>query len=176
MMTGMDGYEFCRVLRANAAYAHIPVIFLTAKDDEFDRVLGLELGADDYVSKPFSLKELMSRIKAVLRRTSPEAAPMIEGERISVGGVVLDPIAYSLTVDKEDVRLTKTEFFILHLFMKYPGKIFSRDNIIDSVRGQDVYIIDRTIDVHIMNIRKKLKKYKNHIVTFSGIGYGFREP
>ncbi|HOP61822.1 MAG TPA: response regulator transcription factor [Spirochaetota bacterium] len=174
MMEGKDGYEFCRDIRGNDKLKNIPVIFLSARSEEFDKVLGLELGGDDFITKPFSIKELKSRIKAVLRRTSD--APKEPAETIiKYKGVELNTEKYSLSVDGEDIKLTKTEFNILSLFMENPGKIFSRDNIIDSVRGHDVFVVDRTIDVHIMNLRKKLGDYKNIITTFSGVGYGFRE-
>lgn len=174
MMDGMDGLDFCKELRSSDNTSNIPIIFLSAKSDEFDKVLGLELGGDDYMTKPFSIKELKSRIKAILRRASgspKEQKPSI----IKYKGVELNSDQYSLKVDSEDVKLTKTEFNILSLFMENPGKIFTRDNIIDSVRGHDVFVVDRTIDVHIMNLRKKLGNYKNIITTFSGVGYGFKE-
>ena len=174
MMEEQDGFEFCRELRSAEKYRNIPVIFLSARSEEFDRVLGLELGGDDYITKPFSIKELKSRVKAVLRRTSEVPDKKAPG-KITYKGVELNLEQYSLVVDGEDIKLTKTEFNMLALFMANPGKVFSRDNIIDSVRGQDVYVVDRTIDVHIMNLRRKLGDYKNIITTFSGVGYGFRE-
>ncbi len=175
MMQGIDGYEFCRQLRGSRDYRNIPIIFLSAKSEEFDKVLGLELGGDDYITKPFSIKELKSRVKAILRRSAPAKEPPGEQNVIRYKGIELNSHSFSLTVDGMDVPLTKTEFSILSLFLANPGKIFSRDNIIDSTRGTDVYVIDRTIDVHIMNLRKKLGKYKDIIKTFSGVGYGFRE-
>ncbi len=175
MMDGMDGYEFCRKIRGIEDYRNIPIIFLSAKSEEMDKVLGLELGGDDYITKPFGIKEMVSRVRAVLRRTDTRIAEILSEKKITYKGVELYPEKYGLKVDGKDVKLTKTEFEILFLFLKHPEKIFSRDNIIDSIRGDDVYVIDRTIDVHIMNIRKKLGKYKNIISTFSGVGYGFRE-
>lgn len=172
MMQGMDGFEYCKSLRNSAAYRSIPIIFLSAKTDEFDRVLGLELGGDDYLGKPFSIKEIKSRIKAVLRRAGAGVEEKPAGKSIVFHGIELIPDYYSLKVDGKDVELTKTEFSILYLFLSNPGKIFSRDNIIDSIRGHDVYVIDRTVDVHVMNLRKKLGKYKSFIKTFSGVGYG----
>jgi two-component system, OmpR family, alkaline phosphatase synthesis response regulator PhoP len=175
MMPGIDGFEFCRRVRAADAWKHIPVIFLSAKSDEIDKVLGLELGGDDYMTKPFSVKELKSRVKAMFRRVT--RADLIDpSSRILVHeGIELNPDHYSLTVDGIGVDLTKTEFEILRLLLGNPGKIFTRDNIIDSIKGQDVYVIDRTIDVHVMNLRKKLGRYKNVIKTFSGVGYGFKK-
>lgn len=174
MMEGKDGFEFCREIRSNEKLKSIPVIFLSAKSEEFDKVLGLELGGDDYLTKPFSIKELKSRIKAVLRR-SGDFTTEKRNEILKYKGVELNPEQYSLKVDNEEIKLTKTELNMLSLFMENPGKIFTRDNIINSVRGHDVFVVDRTIDVHIMNLRKKLGDYKNIITTFSGVGYGFKE-
>jgi len=175
MMPGMDGYEFCRELRSSEAFRSIPIIFLSARAEEFDRVLGLELGGDDYVTKPFSIKELRSRVKAVLRRSGNITDSVISGKKLKYRGIELFPDSFVLRVDDEEVDLTKTEFGILELFLRNPGKIFTRDNIIDSIRGQNVYVVDRTIDVHVMNLRKKLGRYKNSIKTFSGVGYGIKE-
>ncbi len=173
MMDGIDGYDFCKLLKSSNDYRNIPVIFLSAKTDELDKVVGLELGGDDYMTKPFGIKELKSRVKAHLRRTAKSAGN--EKNEITYKEVSLNPENYSLKIDGDYVALTKTEFEILYMFMKHPSKIFSRDNIIDSIKGEDVFVVDRTIDVHIMNLRKKLGKYKNLIKTFSGVGYGFRE-
>jgi two-component system, OmpR family, alkaline phosphatase synthesis response regulator PhoP len=175
MMPGIDGFEFCRRVRASAAWKDIPIVFLSAKSDEIDRVLGLELGGDDYMTKPFSVKELKSRVKAIFRRMSRPEAGGSSPHILSHEGIELNPDHYSLTVDGNGVDLTKTEFEILRLLLANPGKIFTRDNIIDSIKGQDVYVIDRTIDVHVMNLRKKLGRYKNVIKTFSGVGYGFKK-
>lgn len=175
MMQGIDGYEYCKKLRSDSAYKKIPILFLSAKTEEFDKVLGLELGADDYITKPFSIKEIKSRIKAVLRRTTHEDEGQGPEKIITYQGIELIPDHYSLKVDGAGIELTKTEFNILYLFLSNPGKIFSRDNIIDSIRGHDVYVVDRTVDVHVMNLRKKIGRYKGIIKTFSGVGYGFKE-
>lgn len=177
MMDGMDGYDFCKLIRQKEEWKIIPIIFLSAKSEEFDKVLGLELGGDDYLTKPFSIKELTSRIKAIHRRTETRGKEADEtgDKKISYKGVELYPEQFKLLVDDEDVKLTKTEFEILQMFLSNPGKIFTRDNIIDSVRGNNIYVVDRTIDVHIMNLRKKLKAYKNIVKTFSGVGYGFKK-
>lgn len=176
MMEGMDGYDFCKLLRNSPQFKQIPVLFLSAKSDEFDKVLGLEFGADDYLTKPFSVKELTSRIKAILRRSESNSEnSSVSDKRFTYKGVELIPEQFKLIVDGEDMKLTKTEFEILRLFFSNPGKIFTRDNIIDSVRGDNIYVVDRTIDVHIMNLRKKLGPYKNIVKTFSGVGYGFQK-
>lgn len=172
MMSGMDGLDLCKQIRASSNLKDIPILFLSAKSQELDKVLGLELGADDYITKPFSIHELVARVKAILRRT--QSKDQIPNESLICKGITLYPEKFLVTIDKEPVDLTKTEFLILKLFMQYPGKIFSRDNIIDSIRGDNVYVIDRTVDVHIMNLRKKLGKYKDAIKTYSGIGYGLK--
>jgi DNA-binding response OmpR family regulator len=174
MMEGIDGYEFCKIVSADKALKKIPIMFLSAKTEELDKVLGLEFGGDDYLTKPFGVKELKSRVKALIRRTSAEQTSD-EPPLILYKGIELNRSGYSLKIDGKDVKLTKTEFEMLLLFLKNPGKIFTRDNIIDSIKGNDVYVIDRTIDVHIMNLRKKLGNYKSVISTFSGVGYGFKE-
>ncbi len=175
MMQGMDGYEFCKHVRSSRQFGAIPIIFLSAKMEEFDKVLGLELGGDDYIAKPFGIKELKSRVKAVLRRFHGEGKKRDSAKALVYRGLELNPDYFELKIDGNHVKLTKTEFEILELFLRNPGKIFSRDNIIDSIKGHDVYVVDRTIDVHIMNLRKKLGEYKNIITTFSGVGYGFKE-
>ncbi len=173
MLGTTDGYDFCRELKTSKETRSIPIIFLSAKSEEIDKVLGLELGADDYLTKPFGLKELKSRVKVVLRRScAPEPD---DSSRIAYLGIELFPENYRVTVNGKDASLTKTEFLMLALFLKSPGKIFTRDNIIDSIKGDNVYVIDRTIDVHIMNLRKKLGEYKDIIKTFSGVGYGLKE-
>lgn len=174
MMEGMDGYEFCKTVRADKNLKSVPIIFLSVKSEEIDKILGLELGADDYLTKPFSVKELISRIKAVLRRAESSSQSGSEEKVIRYKGIELYPEKFQVSIDKNDIKLTKTEFELLHLFLSHPGKIFTRDNIIDSVRGSDIYITDRTVDVHIMNLRKKLENLKNLISTFSGVGYGIK--
>jgi len=174
MMGGMDGLDLCKMIRSSSELKNIPILFLSARSSEFDKVLGLELGADDYLSKPFGIQELLARIKALLRRGIREDNSL-ENDLLTYKGIVLFPQKYMVKVDGDDIELTKTEFLILKLFMQYPGKVFSRENIIDSIRGYDIYVIDRTVDVHIMNLRKKLKNYKDSIKTYSGIGYGLKE-
>jgi two-component system, OmpR family, alkaline phosphatase synthesis response regulator PhoP len=173
MLGGTDGYDFCKELKSNRETKQIPIIFLSAKSEEIDKVLGLELGADDYMTKPFGLKELKSRVKVVLRRSC--FCEEKDFTRIAYSGIELFPDQYRVTVDGKDTTLTKTEFLILALFLKSPGKIFTRDNIIDSIKGDNVYVIDRTIDVHIMNLRRKLEPYKDIIKTFPGVGYGLKD-
>ncbi len=172
MMQGMSGYDFCKSIRSSEKNKPIPIIFLSAKSEEFDKVLGLELGGDDYITKPFGIKELISRVKALFRRA--EMRPESDEDVLKHGGIELFPDKYAVKVDGKNIKITKTEFHLLYLFLKHPGKVFTRDNIINSVKGEDIYVIDRTIDVHIMNLRKKLGKYKEVISTFSGVGYGLK--
>ena len=173
MMNGMDGLDLCKHIRASRELTTIPILFISAKSAELDKVLGLELGADDYLTKPFSIHELIARVKAIMRRsqTKQELSPK---EILTYNAISLYPDKFQVTIDNQNIDLTKTEFLILKLFMQYPGKIFTRDNIIDSIRGDNVYVIDRTIDVHIMNLRKKLGTYKDAIKTYSGVGYGLK--
>lgn len=172
MMSGMDGLDLCKQIRAQKNYAAVPILFLSAKSAEVDKVLGLELGADDYITKPFSTHELSARVKAILRRMQYKDEE--KKEILTYKSISLYPEKFLVTIDDQAVDLTKTEFLILKLFLRYPGKIFSRDNIIDSIRGDNVYVIDRTVDVHIMNLRKKLGEYKDAIKTYSGVGYGLK--
>ncbi|MCX8123878.1 MAG: response regulator transcription factor [Spirochaetes bacterium] len=172
MMSGMDGFDLCKQIRASHNFKDIPILFLSAKSAELDKVLGLELGADDYITKPFSIHELIARVKAILRRVQSREEKT--KDVLTCKGIQLYPEKFLVTIDNNPIDLTKTEFLILKLFMQYPGKIFSRDNIIDSIRGDNVYVIDRTVDVHIMNLRKKLGQYKEIIKTYSGVGYGLK--
>lgn len=163
-LPGMDGIEVCRALRGSDDWT--PVIFVTARDDEVDRVLGLELGADDYLTKPFSPRELVARIRGILRRQEgpPSAAPL------TVGAVVLDPVRRAVTSGGEDVALTSTEFDLLAKLMSSPGQVFSREQLLSSVWGQVDYGGGRTVDVHIAQLRSKLGA-SSPIRTLRGVGY-----
>ena len=169
MMPEMDGYETCREIRKQGA---TPVIFLTAKGETFDKVLGLELGADDYISKPFSLREVIARVKAVLRRTATmetEKAP----ERLTYQSLVIDITKKKVSIDDEEVQLTKKEFEILLLLVQNKGRVFSREDILARIWSDEVYVLDRTIDVNITRLRKKIGEYGKCIVTRLGYGYCF---
>jgi phosphate regulon transcriptional regulator PhoB len=172
MLPGIDGLEVCRLLRSDKRTSRIPVIMLTAKSAESDRVLGLELGADDYVTKPFSPRELTARIKAVLRRTSIPQAP---SDVIRRGGLSIDLARREVSCGREAIVLTATEFRLLQYLADHPGRVFSRTQLIDSVLGKDVSVVDRTIDVHITGLRKKLGDCGEWIETVRGFGYRFRE-
>lgn len=172
MMPGMDGLEVCRKLRADERTARLPLIMLTARAAEADRVVGLEMGADDYVTKPFSPRELVARVKALLRRTDQaEQAP----EVIRCGRIVIDAARHEIACDEQPVQLTATEFKILQFLASRPGRVTSRDEIIEAALDRDSAVFDRTIDVHITAIRRKLGTAGDQIETVRGFGYKMRE-
>jgi two-component system alkaline phosphatase synthesis response regulator PhoP len=172
MMPGMDGLEVCRRMRGDERTRRIPVIMLTAKAAETDRIVGLELGADDYVTKPFSPRELVARVKAVLRRTAEQEEPK---ELIRAGELVIDTKRHEVTFAGQPVSLTATEFRILQFLAGRPGRVVTRDEIIDAALGRETAIFDRTIDVHVTAIRKKLGAGGQQIETVRGFGYKFRD-
>lgn len=172
MMPGIDGLEVCRRLRGDMRGRRIPLIMLTAKAAETDRIVGLELGADDYVTKPFSPRELVARIKAVLRRSTIEANP---NEVIRRGDLLIDVGARQVKYAGHEIQLTATEFRILQFLASRPGRVLKRDEIIESAMDRDTDVFDRTIDVHITAIRRKLGKGADLVQTVRGFGYRFRD-
>jgi len=174
MLPDRDGLEICKVIRSRPALASVPIIMVTAKGDESDVVIGLGLGADDYVTKPFRIKELMARIKARLLR-SREAASDAERQRIEVPGLTVDPVRHRVAVDGEPVGVTLTEFKLLHFLAAHAGVAYGRYDLLDNVGGDGEAVTDRTIDVHIRNLRNKIKPYEHYIETVRGIGYRFTE-
>lgn len=173
MLPGADGLEVCRRLKNDHKTAHIPIVMLTAKSEESDIVTGLELGADDYVTKPFSPRVLIARVRSVLRRRSRPAQD--SEETVKVHDVLIHPGRHEVLVANEPVDLTSTEFRILHFLAGRPGWVFTRNQIIDAVHGDDYPVTDRSIDVQIMWLRKKLGDAGQHIETVRGVGYRFRE-
>jgi DNA-binding response OmpR family regulator len=168
MLPDMDGLEMCKTLRKEDRWSSIPVIMLTARSGETDKVLGLELGADDYVTKPFSPRELVARVKAVLRRKSGDA----DTRRLRIGSmVVLDPDRHEVRVQGKKIELTPTEFRILRYLGSNRGRVFTRDQILDHLWGHEKAVIDRTIDVHIKNLREKLGKAAGLVRNVRGVGY-----
>ncbi|MBK6761978.1 MAG: response regulator transcription factor [Micrococcales bacterium] len=165
-LPGMDGIEVCRRLRAEQDWT--PVLFCTARDDEVDRVLGLELGADDYITKPFSPREVVARVKAVVRRAR---GPQAQNQAVRVGKVEMDPMTRRCTVAGRSVELTATEFDLLFYLMTHPGQIFSRDQLLSEVWGYAAMVNTRTVDVHVAQLRGKLGE-NNIIRTVRGVGYG----
>ncbi|WP_294721407.1 response regulator transcription factor [Prevotella sp.] len=172
MMGGMSGFALAKRLKENPLSAHIPIIFLTAKDTENDTVTGFNLGADDYISKPFSLREVMVRVRAVLRRTK-EKDDMPHSNIINYQGLELNLDKKTVSIDGEDIPFTKTEFEILHLLLDERGKVFSRQELIDRIWPKDVLVLDRTVDVNITRLRKKIGRFSKCIVTRLGFGYYF---
>lgn len=175
MLPGVDGLEVCKQIKADSRTSHIPIIMLTAKGDEADMVTGLELGADDYVPKPFSPRVLLARVKTVLRRRGAVAAPEGDSKTITIHGLVINPGRHEVSVKGKVVELTFTEFRILHTLAKRPGWVFSRYQIVDAVRGEDYPVTDRSVDVQIAALRKKLGSYGRYIETVRGIGYRFKD-
>jgi two-component system phosphate regulon response regulator PhoB/two-component system alkaline phosphatase synthesis response regulator PhoP len=171
MLPDTDGLEVCRQIRRTESLAGIPVIMLTAKGDESDKVVGLELGADDYVTKPFSVKELIARIHAVLRRPDGGEA----ARRIALGRLVIDLDKFEVAVEGVKIELTATEFKILQLLASRPGRVFTRDQILDHLWGDEKAVVDRTVDVHIRNLREKLGPAASLIKNIRGVGYKIEE-
>lgn len=175
MLPGLDGLDVCRQLKDSPSTRGIPVVMVTAKGDEADVVLGLGLGADDYVTKPFSPKELVARIKAVMRR-SRGTTEVDEGRIVVIGDVCVDPSRHRVTVGDTEVGLTATEFRILHYLAVSPGRVFSRDQILSHALGPNAVVTDRSVDVHVRSIRKKLGERRDLVQTVRGVGYRFAEP
>jgi len=171
MLPGADGLEVLKSLRSEPSTAATPVIMLTARAQEADKVVGLELGADDYMAKPFSPSELMARIKAVLRRTGQVAAKDV----LRAGELVIDSKKHKVTVGGEEAPLTTTEFRLIEFLSRHPGEVFSRDRILDLVFGYQSDVYGRTVDTHIKTLRKKLGQARDAIETVRGAGYRFRE-
>jgi two-component system alkaline phosphatase synthesis response regulator PhoP len=173
MLPGIDGLEVCRRIKGEAQTRHLPIVMLTAKGEETDIVTGLELGADDYVTKPFSTRVLVARLRAALRRRSlpvpPETAPLKTDE------LVIHPGRHEVLLKGEPISLTATEFRLLHLLVRQPGWVFTRSQIVNQVHGEDYPVSDRSIDVQIVSLRKKLGPFGSHLETIRGIGYRFKE-
>jgi DNA-binding response OmpR family regulator len=172
MMGEISGFKMASVLKKDKKTAKIPIIFITAKDTENDTVTGFNLGADDYISKPFSLREVIARVKAVLRRTSVEKEEKTT-EKLVYQTLVLDIPQKKVSIDDNGVSLTKKEFEILFLLLENKGRVFSREDILGRIWSDEVYVLDRTIDVNITRLRKKIGKYGKCIVTRLGYGYCF---
>lgn len=172
MMPGMSGFELAKRLKSEPATNKLPIIFLTAKDTEDDTLQGFGLGADDYVTKPFSVREVVARVKAVLARSQKHEA---EESQITFESLVLDIGKKTTTVDGESVYLTKTEFELLGLLLRHRGQVFSRQQIFDAVWPEDVVVSDRTVDVNVTRLRKKIGRYGTHIVSRQGYGYCFED-
>jgi len=175
MLPDADGFEVCKHLKKDEKLANIPIIMLTARDEESDKVLGLELGADDYVTKPFSARELVARVKAVLRRQGTKE-PELKTDIIKIKDtIVMDLNKYEVFVNGKKIDLTPTEFKIMQLLASRKGWVFSRNQILDYLWKEEKYVLDRTIDVHIRNLREKLGESAKFIKSVRGIGYKLEE-
>lgn len=173
MMGEISGIRFARMLKSDVATADIPIIFCTARDSEDDMVKGLNLGADDYITKPYTVRNVIARVKSVLRRTSGHKT-VEKSNILAVDGLILDLDLKTCTVDGVDVKLTKKEFELLAYLIANKGKICSRDQILANVWSDEVIVLDRTIDVNITRIRQKIGSYGTYIITRPGFGYGFK--
>ena len=169
----IDGFEVCRIVRT---FSDVPVIFLTSRSDEIDRVVGLEIGGDDYMVKPFSPRELVARIKAIRRRNQrPEPAPLNDSTgQLRYGPMTIDPEKFQIRCHGREIPLTAQEFKLLELLVKHPGRVFTRQQVLDRAWGDDVFVADRTIDVHVKSLRKKFGELE-FIETVRGVGYRARE-
>lgn len=182
MMGGMSGFKMAQMLKKDPETASIPIIFCTAKDTEDNKIAGLTLGADDYISKPFSVREVVARVKSVLRRCAPKPAAQvphsadhteIDDDSIVYNGLKLDLLKHKCYIDGNEVQLTKKEMEIMILFLRNSGRVLSREEILHNVWSDEVVVLDRTIDVNITRLRKKIGEYGKYIVTRQGYGYGF---
>ena len=174
MLPGHDGFELCRRIRAGGTLKRVPVLFLTARADEVDRVLGLEIGGDDYMAKPFSPRELVARIKAHLRRSETEATP--ETQEITLGPFRLDQAARRVYQNSKEVELTSTEFKLLEFFITHPGHAFSREQLLRQVWGEQHFVTPRTVDVHVRRLREQIEEKADEpvfLATVRGFGYRF---
>jgi len=174
MMPEMDGFEVYEQIKKNKEYQDIPIIFLTAKSGETDEIKGLDLGASDYIQKPISPKKLIARIKSNLRKASKPEKKSKESENIKIGPLEIDVEKFVVKVDSKEKFFPRKEFQLLHFLARNPGKVINRETLLKEIWGNDVYVIDRTIDVHIRKIREKLGKHSELIETIKGVGYKFK--
>lgn len=172
MLPGLDGLDVCRILKNDRATAHIPIIMLTARGEEADIVAGLELGADDYITKPFSPRVMIARVRTVLRRSTPEESA--DTTPIRLGELLIHPGRHEVLVQGKVVPVTHTEFRVLHLLARHPGWVFTRSQIVDAVHGEDYPVTERSVDVQVAGLRKKLGPCAEYIETVRGVGYRMR--
>jgi len=173
MMDEISGFQMASILKKNKATASIPIIFCTAKDTEDDTLKGLDIGADDYISKPFSVKEVVARVKTVLRRSNQKTEKLPKKSIVQYETLVLDTIAKRASILGKDIILTKKEYKILHFLLENPNRVFSREDLLSEVWEDDVFVTDRTVDVHITRLRKKIIPYDKNLITRLGYGYVF---
>lgn len=172
MLPVIEGLEVCRVLKSGTRTRDIPLIMLTARSEEVDEIVGFQMGADDYVTKPFKIKPLIQRIKALLRRRK---SPSAEADIVAAGGIEIDRAQHRAVADGEELNLTPTEFKLLWVLVRQPGRAFSRHELMESAMGDDALVLERTIDVHVKSLRQKLGTHADQIETVRGVGYRFKE-
>jgi two-component system alkaline phosphatase synthesis response regulator PhoP len=173
MMPKLDGFEVYKKIRENNQYKDIPIIFLTAKSGEIDEIKGLELGASDYIQKPISPKKLVARVKSNLRK-SESTIQKNQPVKITIGPLLIDKEKYSVHLNNKQIVYPRKEFEILYFLANNPGRVFSRETLLKEIWGPDIYVVDRTVDVHVRKIREKLGKFSDMIETIKGVGYKFR--
>ncbi|HMS33699.1 MAG TPA: response regulator transcription factor [Ignavibacteria bacterium] len=177
MMPELNGFEVCKQLKNNVNTSGIPVIFLTAKENEIDEILGLEIGADDYISKPISPRKVLARIKSVIRRTSGDHEKQIKVEdNVKFRNLEIDSSSHSVRINEKEVFFPKKEFQLLHFLLSNRGKVYSREILLNQIWGENIYVVDRTVDVHVAKVREKLGEYSDYIETIKGLGYRFKDP
>lgn len=176
MMPELNGFEVCKQLKQNPSSSKIPVIFLTAKENEIDEILGLELGADDYIHKPLSPRKVIARVKSVIRRSNVEAERSAKlDEIIKFKNLEVDSVTHSVKINKKEIFFPKKEFQLLHFLIANRGRVFSREILLNQIWGENIYVVDRTVDVHVAKVREKLGEYNDYIETIKGLGYRFKE-
>lgn len=177
MMPELNGFEVCKQLKNNFETSKIPVIFLTAKENEIDEILGLEIGADDYISKPISPRKVLARIKSVIRRTTNDYEKSIKLEdKVKFRNLEIDSSSHSVRINEEEIFFPKKEFQLLHFLLSNKGKVYSREILLNQIWGENIYVVDRTVDVHVAKVREKLGEYSDYIETIKGLGYRFKDP
>ncbi len=176
MMPELNGFEVCKQLKNNSETSRIPVIFLTAKENEIDEILGLEIGADDYISKPISPRKVLARIKSVIRRSNNErVTPAVSDENVKFKDLEIDTASHSVKIEDREVFFPKKEFQLLHFLVSNRGKVYSREILLNRIWGENIYVVDRTVDVHVAKVREKLGDYAEYIETIKGLGYRFKD-
>ena len=176
MLPEINGIEVCKILKKDSATSKIPIIMLTAKGEDIDIILGLELGADDYITKPFNTRELLARVKAILRRVENDGSLIFkEKDIINFNDLIIDSIKHQVTLKNTPLDLTSTEFNLLKFLASHPGKVFTRKQLLDQIWSENSFIVDRAVDVHIRRLRQKLLTASEYIITIRGVGYRFKE-
>jgi len=176
MMPEVNGFEVCKQLKNNSHTCKIPVIFLTAKENEIDEIIGLEIGADDYINKPISPRKVLARIKSVIRRTNNDyEKPIKLDENVKFKNVEIDSSSHSVRIDEKEIFFPKKEFQLLHFLISNRGKVYSREILLNQIWGENIYVVDRTVDVHVAKVREKLGEYSDYIETIKGLGYRFKD-